>query len=98
MAKACIAATGEWRGDDGIRMPAGAVHGWLPGQNQTVCGLPLSRAGLRVFPHLPWDYRDTDVLGPSDRVAYVCEGCLAALRDRPRRGQHKGWTRRSPRP
>jgi hypothetical protein len=93
-----VAASGEWRGEDGIRMPAGEAHAWLPGQNQTLCGVPLSRARLRRFPHVPWEYRGTDVLTDADRVHHVCVDCLAATRGRPGRGEHGSWVRTSPRP
>jgi hypothetical protein len=95
---AAVAASGEWRDADGIRMPAGDAHAWLPGQNQTLCGVPLSRARLRVFPHVPWEFRDSDVLGPNDRVRHVCDRCRAGLRPRPVRGRRAGWVRTSPRP
>jgi hypothetical protein len=98
MTRVTVAASGERRDADGVRVPAGEAHAWFAGHNQTVCGLSLSRTRLRVFPHVPWDYRDTDVLNPSDDVRYVCPRCLAALRARPRRGRRRTWTRTSPRP
>ncbi|WP_280475219.1 hypothetical protein [Nocardia farcinica] len=49
-----VAASSRWTGDDGIRYPSGDTHAWLPGTNQTVCGVPLSRARLARFPHVPW--------------------------------------------
>jgi hypothetical protein len=93
---AAVAASGQWRGADGVRMPAGDVHAWRPGQNQTVCGVPLARAGLIRFPHVPWEYRDADVLTSADRVGHVCARCLGATR--PRRSQRSPWTRTAPRP
>ncbi|MFJ8831603.1 hypothetical protein [Micromonospora aurantiaca] len=39
---AAVAASREVPGDDGVRRPGGEVHAWLPGRNQTLCGLPLS--------------------------------------------------------
>jgi hypothetical protein len=51
---AAVAASSEWRGDDGIRQPAGDLHAWQPGTNQTLCGLALSRSRLLRFPHVPW--------------------------------------------
>ncbi len=91
-----IAASSQWRDADGVRMPAGEVHAWEPGQNQTVCGVPLARAGLRRFPHVNWEYRSTDTLTEADRVGHVCRRCLAATQ--PRRSQRRPWTRTSPRP
>jgi|SRR3954466_7045327 hypothetical protein len=98
MATAMTAASAESLDADGVRVPAGEAHAWLPGQNQTVCGVPLFRARLRVFPHVPWEYRDTDVLNPADDVRHVCPRCRAALRARPERGRRRNWTRTSPRP
>src|SRR3712207_9131829 len=34
-----VAATDDRRDEDGVRLPAGEVHGWYRGQNSTVCGL-----------------------------------------------------------
>lgn len=96
MATNATAASGQWRGPDGIRMPAGDAHAWVPGQNQTRCGVPLARAGLLRFPHVPWEYQRGDTLTEADRIGYVCEKCLAATR--PRRDQGRAWTRTSPRP
>jgi len=96
--RASIAASGEARDEDGIRIPAGDAHAWMPGHNETVCGASLFRSRLRVFPHVPWEYRDTDVLNPGDAVRHVCPRCLAALRGRPQRGRKRTWTRTSPRP
>ncbi|GAA3453493.1 hypothetical protein [Dactylosporangium matsuzakiense] len=60
--------------------------------------MPLFRARLQVFPHVPWDYQDTDTLNPHDAVRHVCPRCLAALLGRPQRGRRSSWTRISPRP
>jgi hypothetical protein len=94
MPAASVAASSEWIGPDGIRQPGGDVHAWLPGTNQTVCGLPLSRARLRRFPHVPFDFRRTDVLTAEDQVRHICPRCVAATT---RRGE-RAWTRTSPRP
>ncbi|NES26136.1 hypothetical protein GCE86_26935 [Micromonospora terminaliae] len=93
---AAVAASGEVAGDDGVRRPGGEVHAWLPGQNQTVCGLQLSRTRLRRFPHVPFDYSGTDVLTEADPEGYICPRCLAAVSGR-REGE-KGWVRTNPRP
>lgn len=92
-----VAASSEGAGPDGVREPAGEVHAWLPGQNQTVCGLPLSRTRLRRFPHVRFEYASTDVLTEADPVGRICPRCLAASQGR-RRGGQKNWVRHSPRP
>ena len=52
---AAVAATERWVDpDDGIRYPAGEVHAWVPGHDETVCGLSLSRSRLARFPHVTW--------------------------------------------
>lgn len=92
-----VAASGEETGPDGVRQPGGEVHAWRPGQNQTVCGLALSRTRLRRFPHVRFDYSGTDVLTEADAVGWICPHCLAATTGR--RGTEKhGWVRDSPRP
>ena len=90
-----VAARDTWVDDEGIRRPAGEVHAWEPGQNQTVCGLPLARAGLVRFPHVA--FADTDPLtgGSADAVRWVCPNCAAAA-GRPR--DSRSWERRDPRP
>ncbi|HEU5126659.1 MAG TPA: hypothetical protein VFU12_01615 [Glycomyces sp.] len=45
---AAVAATGTWTDPDGF--PAGHVHGWLPGTNQTLCGQPIKKPGLSPRP------------------------------------------------
>ncbi|MGC9670801.1 hypothetical protein ACNTMW_30165 [Planosporangium sp. 12N6] len=96
MARFSVAASGEWIDDDGVRQPAGEVHGWVPGTNQTVCGLALSRSRLRRFAHVPWEYSTTDVLTEADRVGRICPRCAAAAgKARPDR---RSWTRVDPRP
>ncbi|WP_229076295.1 hypothetical protein [Actinoplanes sp. DH11] len=90
-----VAASSEFIGDDGIRQPGGEVHAWNPGQNQTVCGLALSRTRLRRFPHVGFDFRATDQITAEDEVRYICSRCVAATS---RRGERSSWTRTSPRP
>ncbi|MEV4198599.1 hypothetical protein [Micromonospora globbae] len=92
-----VAASGEEIGPDGVREPGGEVHAWLPGQNQTVCGLPLSRARLRRFPHVRFDFSSTDVLTDADAIGRICPRCLAATQGR-RRDEKHGWVRHAPRP
>jgi hypothetical protein len=91
---ASVAASSEWIGPDGVRQPGGDVHAWLPGTNQTVCGLALSRSKLRRFPHVPFDFRATDVITAEDQIRHVCPRCTAATT---RRGE-RSWTRTAPRP
>jgi hypothetical protein len=90
-----VAATDQWIDPDGIRLPAGEVHGWTPGHNETVCGLSLSRSHLRRFPHVQWRDVQPESGGMADRVQSVCDRCRAGLEGRPRRTR---WTRRDPRP
>jgi hypothetical protein len=92
---ASVAASSEWIDDSGVRQPGGEVHAWLPGTNQTVCGLQLSRTRLRRFPHVPFDFRSTDVVTATDEIRHVCPRCVAA--SGPRRGE-RSWRRVSPRP
>jgi hypothetical protein len=70
------------------------VHGWTPGLNQTVCGLALSRTRLQRFPHVPFDFRSTDVVTATDEVRHICPRCVAATS---RRGE-RSWNRTAPRP
>lgn len=89
-----VAASDEWVDEAGVRQPGGEVHAWQPGQNQSLCGLSLSRSRLRRFPHVPFDYAATDVLTAQDQVGWICPRCAAATGGRRRRS----WTRTSPRP
>lgn len=91
---AAVAASSETTGPDGARAPAGEVHAWSPGTNQTVCGLALSRSRLRRFPHVRFDFRASDVLTDQDEIGYVCPRCVAATT--PRDG--RPWKRVAPRP
>ncbi|GIF44614.1 hypothetical protein [Actinoplanes xinjiangensis] len=91
---ASVAASSEWIAEDGVRQPGGEAHAWRPGTNQTLCGLALSRTRLRRFPHVPFDFRASDVLTEQDRIGYICPRCVAATS---RRGE-RNWTRTAPRP
>jgi hypothetical protein len=86
-ASAAVAASDIWVDETNVRQPGGQVHAWLPGQNQTLCGIPLARAKLRRFPHVPFDFRGTDVLTAADHVGWICPRCVAATRSRPRRSR-----------
>jgi len=90
-----VAATSEWRDEDAQRLPAGEVHAWEPGQNQTACGLALSRSGLLRFSHVGWADVQPDSGGAADQVEIVCPRCAAA---NGARRDEKSWTRDSPRP
>jgi hypothetical protein len=77
-----VAASSSWCDDEGTRLPAGDVHAWWPRQNQTLCGVPLSRARLDRFPHVLW----VDALWINDTadapVMAMCGRCAAAARPR----------------
>lgn len=94
--QAAVAASSTWVDpDDGVRTPAGEVHAWTPGTNQTLCGLALSRSGLLRFPHVAWPDVQPETGGSADRVQRVCPRCAAAMGRRP--GERR-WSRVSPRP
>lgn len=91
-----VAATGTWTDpDDGSRLPAGEVHGWEPGTNQTLCGLALSRSELLRFSHIRWNDVQPATGGAADAVAEVCRRCAAATGQR---RDDKPWQRIAPRP
>ncbi|MCR3750666.1 hypothetical protein [Lentzea californiensis] len=79
-----VAASSTWRDEDGVRQPAGDVHAWWPGTNQTLCGTPLSRARLDRFQHVLW----ADAVWvegtaePGAPVMALCHRCAAASRPR----------------
>ncbi|MCU1432605.1 MAG: hypothetical protein JWP95_1710, partial [Actinotalea sp.] len=79
---AAVAAPDRWTDPDGVRMPAGEVHAWLPGTNQTVCGLALSREGLQRFPHVPWADAQPMTGRDSDQVTSACRRCRAGTGER----------------
>jgi hypothetical protein len=95
MRNAAVAASGQWTDPDGIRRPAGEVHGWEPGRNETVCGLALSRSQLIRFPHTSWADVQPASGRHADEVAEVCRRCRAGLGGR---RDERGWTRTDPRP
>ncbi|MDN4175472.1 hypothetical protein QWY28_21090 [Nocardioides sp. SOB77] len=90
-----VAATDSWTDPDGFRTPAGEVHAWLPGTNQTLCGIPVKKAGLGRFSHVEWADVQPATGRDADRVASVCHRCLAATGHR---RDEKRWTRTDPRP
>ncbi|GGP82002.1 hypothetical protein [Saccharothrix coeruleofusca] len=92
---AAVAASSRWVDEDGVRQPAGDVHAWTRGTNQTLCGLALSRSELARFPHVPW--ADAVWLAQTgERSLWLCPRCSAALTPRKERG--RSWTRVRPRP
>jgi hypothetical protein len=95
MKQSAVAASGTWVDPEGVRRPAGEVHGWEPGKNQTLCGLALSRSRLNRFPHVAWSDAQPDTGGHADAVRRVCSRCAAALGVR---RDSKPWTRTDPRP
>jgi hypothetical protein len=92
---AAVAATGTWVDPDGFRTPAGEVHAWSLGTNQTLCGVPIKRAGLERFAHVDWADVQPATGRDADRVTSVCRRCLAATGQR---RDERRWTRRNPRP
>ncbi|HEU0101429.1 MAG TPA: hypothetical protein VFR07_03845 [Mycobacteriales bacterium] len=91
---ASVAASGSGVDPDGGRLPAGEVHGWWHGHNETVCGLSLSKSQLVRFGALRWTDVQPDSGGHADLVQVVCPRCGAALTAR----GGSGWRRTSPRP
>jgi hypothetical protein len=92
--RSAVAASGRTIDDDGIRAPAGEVHAWTPGTNQTVCGLSLHRTRLSVFPHVPFSDVYAVTGGLAEGIDRVCPRCAAATGTRDQRR----WTRQNPRP
>jgi hypothetical protein len=90
-----VAASGSWVDLDGIRRPAGEVHVWWPGANQTLCGLALSRTRLARLPHVDWADVRPESGRHADEVRRVCPRCDAGTGRRPD-GSIRG--RRAPRP
>lgn len=95
VARAAVAASSRWTDPDGVRMPAGEVHAWERGTNQTVCGLPLSRSELQRFPHVDWRDVQPATGRHADEVGRVCPRCGAGMGAR---RDERPWTRRDPRP
>lgn len=93
--RAAVAATGSWTDPDGFRTPAGEVHAWLPGTNQTLCGRSTKRSQLAVFSHVDWRDVQPATGRDADRVTEVCPRCAAAMGQR---RDSRPWTRANPRP
>ncbi|MFD7687503.1 hypothetical protein [Streptomyces sp. NPDC059781] len=94
-----VAATGQWtdREEGRRRLPAGEVHAWEPGLNQTVCGLSLSRSELIRFSHVVWQDTFPESGGAADRVRRVCPRC-ASVAGRRGSDARPRWRRTNPRP
>jgi hypothetical protein len=93
---AAVAAGSQWVDpDDGIRYPAGEVHAWERGRNETLCGLSLSKSRLTRFPHVSWADVQPDSGRHAEEVLDVCRRCRAATGQR---RDEKGWRRTNPRP
>ncbi|MEU5680017.1 hypothetical protein, partial [Streptomyces rochei] len=93
-----VAASGRWWDEEDNRwLPAGEVHAWEQGLNQTACGLSLHRSRLARFAAVGW----SDVLpesgGAADAVRRVCPRCAAAA-GRRGAGDRPGWGGGNPRP
>lgn len=93
-----VAASGRWwDGQDGRWLPAGEVHAWEQGKNQTVCGMSLHRSRLSRFPGVVWSDILPESGGAADAVRRVCPRCAAAA-DRRDPHARRGWQRINPRP
>jgi hypothetical protein len=93
-----VAASGRWVDDeDGRRLPAGEVHAWEQGMNQTVCGLSIARSRLNRFPHIDWPETFPESGGAADRVQRVCPRC-ASVAGRRGGDARPPWRRTNPRP
>jgi hypothetical protein len=90
-----VAATNSWTDPDGFRSPAGEVHAYLRGTNQTLCGIPIKKAGLGRFSHIDWADAQPSTGRDADRVTAVCRRCTAATGVR---RDEKSWKRVRPRP
>ncbi len=92
---AAVAASSRWTDPDGVRVPAGDVHAWEPGRNETVCGLSLHRSALERFPHVRWADVQPASGRHADQVGRLCPRCAAGTGQR---RDEKRWRRVDPRP
>ncbi len=93
---AFVAASGRSVDPDGVRRPAGELHAWLPGTNQTLCGLPLHRTQLTRFPHVAWADVRKDVEDEEGRPVHICRRCDAASgHPRAEHRERAEWRRRA---
>lgn len=92
-----VAASSRWWDEeDRTRLPAGEVHAWEPGRNETARGLSLHRSRLERFPHVAWQDVLPETGGAADRVGRVCPRC-ASVAGRRAAGRPP-WRRIAPRP
>ncbi|MEU3512321.1 hypothetical protein ABZ733_31465 [Streptomyces longwoodensis] len=94
-----VAASGQWTDEEEgrRRLPAGEVHAWEPGRNETVCGLPLSRSRLSRFAGVTWADTFPDSGGAADGVQRRCPRC-ASVAGRRGSDARPAWHRTNPRP
>ncbi|MFE0449719.1 hypothetical protein ACFW2D_00220 [Streptomyces sp. NPDC058914] len=94
-----VAASGQWTDEEEgrRRLPAGEVHAWEPGRNETVCGLSLSRSQLTRCPHVTWLDTFPESGGAADRVRRQCPRC-ASVAGRRGHDARPRWRRTNPRP
>lgn len=94
-----VAASGQWTDEEEgrTRLPAGEVHAWERGTNQTVCGLSLHRSRLARFPHVAWPDTFPESGGAADRVQRICRRC-ASVAGRRGSDARPRWQRTDPRP
>lgn len=76
-----VTACGQWTDEEEgrRRLPAGEVHTWHLGMNQTVCGLSLSRSRLIRFSHGTWPDTSPEPGGAADRVRRQCPRCASVV-------------------
>ncbi|GHD41916.1 hypothetical protein [Streptomyces galbus] len=94
-----VAASGQWTDEEEgrRRLPAGEVHAWEPGRNETVCGLSLSRSRLIRFAGVTWTDTFPESGGAADRVQRQCPRC-ASVAGRRGSDARPVWHRTNPRP
>lgn len=93
-----VAASGQRRDEeDNRRLPAGEVHAWERGRNETVCGLSLSKSQLRPLAHIEWQDAFPETGGAADHVRRVCPRC-ASVAGRRGPDSRPRWQRTDPRP
>ncbi|WP_432058420.1 hypothetical protein [Streptomyces sp. bgisy022] len=94
-----VAASGQWTDEEEgrRRLPAGEVHAWQPGRNETVCGLSLSRSRLTRLAHVAWPDTFPESGGAADRVRRQCPRC-ASVAGRRGGDARPRWHRIDPRP
>jgi hypothetical protein len=93
-----VAASSRWWDEEDARwQPAGEVHAWEQGTNQTVCGLALHRSRLSRFAAFGWPDVQPESGGAADAVRRVCPRCASAAGRRDQAAR-RNWQRIRPRP